>query len=190
MAVHLFAACDVSTRRGSVVGTRAWRDRGGVWDTGNTCPPRLTRVHCRETATTGGLHATGCRVGCMDTSSSRSSSRKKRQSLMASVVAAVLHRPRTSIAPRGPGRQPQGAPYDLPSIGRTGARQIAAETRGALSTTPDSGGSLSYALSSPLAAMDVPCARVVGTSAWRPPVMTRPAVECNKMRCVTRRGDL
>src|SRR5215510_274023 len=56
MAVHLFAACDVSPRRGSMVGTRAWRDRGGVWDTGNTYPPRPTQIHCRETATTGGRH--------------------------------------------------------------------------------------------------------------------------------------
>ena len=42
MAVHLFSACDVSLRRGSVVGTRAWGDREGVWDTGNTYPPRPT----------------------------------------------------------------------------------------------------------------------------------------------------
>jgi hypothetical protein len=190
MAVHLFAACDVSPRRGSMVGTRAWRDRGGVWDTGNTYPPRLTQIHCRETATTGGRHATGCRVGGMETPSSRSSSRKKRQRLMASTVAAVLHRPCTSIAQRGPGRQPQGAPRALPSLCRTGARQRAAETRSALRTTHDSGGSLVYALSYTSAAMDDTCARMVGTSAWRWPVITRLADVCERMRCVTRRGDL
>ena len=190
MAVHLFAACDVSPRRGSVVGTRAWRDRSGLWDIGNTYPPRPTQVHCRATATTGGRHATGGREGCMETSSSRSSSRKKRQSRMASTVAAVLHRPRTSIAQRGPGRQPQDAPHDAPSSCCTGARQTAAATRGALRTTHDSGGSLPHALSSTSADRDIPCARMVGTSAWRWPVMTRPVDVCERMRCVTRRGDL